>query len=162
MAQLSEKSTVNDIKDVLDKLKIEYPNSANKSELLKLVPTEEGTGEGGPSEGDNNTPQDNIDTHTPVVGVKPDITDPIIDVPEEPTVPDVPMKPEGDSWSDIIMGGGQDGPKNNIPEENYYTVVEGDTLVSIANKFGTSVAKIKKLNTMTSNVVRVGRKLRLV
>lgn len=38
-----------------------------------------------------------------------------------------------------------------------YTVVKGDTLYSIANKFNTSVNKLKELNNLGSNVLSVGQ-----
>lgn len=152
MTQVNDKSTVNDIKKFLDENGIEYSGSLSKSELLNLIPLEEDNSESDPME--------DVTTNTPTKNPKPDTSDPIVDIPD---VPYVPTEPASDSWSDIIMGGNsKGGPTNDIPDENYYTVVEGDTLVAIANKFAKSVAKIKKLNNMTSNVVRVGRKLRLV
>ena len=47
--------------------------------------------------------------------------------------------------------------KNN----NYvdYIVVKGDSLYSIANKFGTTVDKIKELNDLKSNIINVGDRL---
>ncbi len=43
-------------------------------------------------------------------------------------------------------------------ENNYvsYIVEKGDTLYSIANKFGTTVDKIKELNDLTSNTLTIG------
>ncbi len=40
-----------------------------------------------------------------------------------------------------------------------YTVVKGDSLYSIANKFGTTVDKIKELNDLKSNTLYIGDKL---
>ena len=56
------------------------------------------------------------------------------------------------------------GNLNNcvIKEEitnNYYTVVSGDTLYSIARKFNTTVDEIKRLNNLTSNSLTVGQRL---
>lgn len=154
MAQINDKSTVNDIKKFLDEHGIEYSGSLSKSELLNLIPLEDDN---------SDTDTGDVDTNMPIMGVEPDISNPIVDVPEEPVFPDQPIETTGNSWSDIIMGGNsKGGPTSSLPEENYYTVVEGDTLVAIANRFGKSVAKIKKLNNMTSNTVRVGRKLRMV
>ncbi len=51
----------------------------------------------------------------------------------------------------------------NIPYSgsDYYTVKAGDTLYSIANKFGTSVNELKSLNNLTSNSLSIGQKLKL-
>ncbi len=46
-------------------------------------------------------------------------------------------------------------------EENTYTVVSGDTLYGIANKFGTSVDKLKEMNNLKSNSLSIGQKLKL-
>ncbi len=46
------------------------------------------------------------------------------------------------------------------PEENIvHTVVKGDTLWSIANKYNTTVNEIKRLNNLTSNILSIGQKL---
>ncbi len=45
--------------------------------------------------------------------------------------------------------------------ETEYIVQRGDTLYSIANKFDTSVSKIKDLNNLTSNILVVGQKLKI-
>ena len=49
-----------------------------------------------------------------------------------------------------------DGEKDNI-----YIVQSGDSLWSIARKFGTTVDAIKRLNNLTSNTLQVGQKLLL-
>ena len=43
----------------------------------------------------------------------------------------------------------------------YYTVQKGDNLSSIAKKQGTTVQKLKQLNNLKSDVVRVGQRLRV-
>ena len=50
---------------------------------------------------------------------------------------------------------------NNYKDNNYvtYTVVKGDSLYSIANKFKTTVDNIKELNDLKSNVINAGDKL---
>ena len=48
-------------------------------------------------------------------------------------------------------------PKKTVG--NYYKVKKGDTLYSIAKKFGTTVAKIKEINGLKSNVISVGQHL---
>ena len=49
--------------------------------------------------------------------------------------------------------------KDSTTQENYYTVRRGDTLYSIANKFGTTVDTIKRLNNLTSNTLIIGQTL---
>ena len=46
---------------------------------------------------------------------------------------------------------------------NVYVVQEGDTLSSIARKYGTTVAELKKLNDMTDeqiHMIRIGQKIK--
>ncbi len=47
------------------------------------------------------------------------------------------------------------------PTAKYYTVVSGDTLGSIAKKFSTTVAAIKLLNLLSSDLIRIGQVLRV-
>lgn len=50
--------------------------------------------------------------------------------------------------------------KGLIPKDtNYYVVKSGDTLYSIAKKFGTSVDKLKDLNNLNSNLLSIGQKI---
>ena len=46
-----------------------------------------------------------------------------------------------------------------IKEEKFYTVEKGDTLWKIAKEFNTTVDKIKKINNLDSNVLKIGQKL---
>ncbi len=48
-----------------------------------------------------------------------------------------------------------------VPGERFYTVEKGDTLWSIAQKHGIAVEKLKQLNDLDSNVIRVGQKLKV-
>jgi len=54
-----------------------------------------------------------------------------------------------------VGGGGGGGTGNTI----YYTVVQGDTLSSIATRFGTTVAAIKAANGLVSDLIYVGQVL---
>ena len=52
------------------------------------------------------------------------------------------------------------GTTPEVPEETFtYTVVAGDTLFSLANRFNTTVAEIKRLNNLTSDVLSIGQQL---
>lgn len=57
------------------------------------------------------------------------------------------------------------GQRLIIPSQNneseLYTVVAGDTLYKIANKFNVSVDELKKLNNLTSNTLSIGQKLKI-
>ncbi len=46
-------------------------------------------------------------------------------------------------------------------QKNYHTVVKGDTLYSIARKYNTSVASIKKANGLRSNTISIGQQLKV-
>jgi len=47
------------------------------------------------------------------------------------------------------------------PEKVDYTIVEGDSLGKLAKKFGTTIELIKKSNGRTSDMIRVGDRLRI-
>lgn len=47
------------------------------------------------------------------------------------------------------------------PSGSIYTVVKGDTLSAIARKKGTTVAKIKAANGMSSDFLSIGKKLKI-
>ena len=47
------------------------------------------------------------------------------------------------------------------PKDEYYKVVKGDSLYSIARKFGISVDSLKKLNGLNSNLINVGDLLKI-
>ena len=54
------------------------------------------------------------------------------------------------------------GAKSSVGGEGkYYTVKKGDTLYKIATKHGLTVQKLKKLNGMKSDNIRVGQKLKV-
>jgi len=54
------------------------------------------------------------------------------------------------------------GIKYNSPiGGDYYTVKKGDSLWSIANKFGTTVKKLKEINKLSTNTLKVGQILKI-
>lgn len=57
----------------------------------------------------------------------------------------------------LIPINSQDKPSST--EDEYYTVVKGDSLYNIAKKFNTTVDEIIKNNNLTSTVLQVGDKL---
>lgn len=51
------------------------------------------------------------------------------------------------------------GNNNSTPSQNIYTVQKGDSLWTIANKYGTTVDNIKSANNLTSNNLSIGQTL---
>ena len=58
--------------------------------------------------------------------------------------------------------------KDDIPQKTsyakvplLYTVRKGDTLFSIGRKFGITVDAIRKLNSLSSDIIKPGKRLRL-
>lgn len=52
-------------------------------------------------------------------------------------------------------------PQGKISPENIYTVKKGDSLWTIANRYNTTVEKIKVLNNLTSNLLSIGQQLKI-
>jgi len=46
-------------------------------------------------------------------------------------------------------------------KDGYHVVESGETLYSIANKYSTSVQKIKNLNNLSNSKIIVGQKLKI-
>ncbi|MCI6002059.1 MAG: LysM peptidoglycan-binding domain-containing protein [Tenericutes bacterium] len=51
-------------------------------------------------------------------------------------------------------------PSQELPSETY-VVQKGDSLYSIARKFGTTVDSLKSINNLTSNLLSIGQVLRI-
>lgn len=52
-------------------------------------------------------------------------------------------------------------PGTSIEEPNTHTVSKGESLYSIANKYGTTVNELKSLNNLSSNTLSIGQVLKL-
>ena len=52
-------------------------------------------------------------------------------------------------------------PSPSIPSTNTYTVKSGDTLYSIARKFGTTVTNIQNKNNLSGTTLRLGQVLKI-
>lgn len=82
------------------------------------------------------------------------------EVPVTPTEPEVPAASE--DWASIFMPKPiETAPVPETRPENTYTVQDGDTLASIANSFHMSVGNLKRLNGLMSNVLFIGRVLKI-
>ncbi len=52
-------------------------------------------------------------------------------------------------------------PKNTTPSQKIYVVQKGDSLYSIATKYGVTVAELKSLNNLSSNLLSIGQQLKI-
>jgi len=102
---------------------------------------------------DNNNPIDaedpfdeEIEAIPPSQEDKPVIPEVVEPTPEVPTEIDTTIDEDEIKIEDIKL---------------YHTVVKGETLYAISRKHGVTVASIKQLNGLTSNIISVGQKLRV-
>lgn len=51
--------------------------------------------------------------------------------------------------------------KNDMPAANVYIVISGDSLYSIAKRYGVSVDELKRVNNKTSNLLTIGESLKI-
>ena len=91
---------------------------------------------------------------------------PVDPQPVTPEVPVTPTEPEvlaaSEDWASIFMPKlVESAPVPETRPENTYTVQDGDTLASIANSFHMSVGNLKRLNGLMSNVLFIGRVLKI-
>ena len=91
---------------------------------------------------------------------------PVDPQPVTPEVPVTPTEPEAPArsydWASIFMPKPvETAPVPETRPENTYTVQDGDTLASIANNFHMSVGNLKRLNGLMSNVLFIGRVLKI-
>ncbi|WP_225435981.1 LysM peptidoglycan-binding domain-containing protein [Ligilactobacillus agilis] len=66
----------------------------------------------------------------------------------------------GSTTSDSNSGNTSSTP-NNVVATSSYTVKAGDTLYAIASRYGLSVASLKALNNLNSNLIHVGQTLKV-
>ncbi|MEM6278194.1 MAG: LysM peptidoglycan-binding domain-containing protein [Verrucomicrobiota bacterium] len=52
-------------------------------------------------------------------------------------------------------------PSSSISEARYHKVVSGDTLYSLSQQYGSSVAELKRVNGLSGDTIRTGQSLRL-
>lgn len=91
---------------------------------------------------------------------------PVDPQPVTPEVPVTPTEPEAlaaseDSARIFMPKPVETAPVPETRPENTYTVQDGDTLASIANNFHMSVGNLKRLNGLMSNVLFIGRVLKI-
>lgn len=91
---------------------------------------------------------------------------PVDPQPVTPEVPVTPTEPEAPAqshdWASIFMPKPvETAPVPETRPENTYTVQDGDTLASIANSVHMSVGNLKRLNGLMSNVLFIGRVLKI-
>lgn len=130
-------------------------------------------------------PNKESDTQNPTTDFEPDFPGQTT----EPTIPATTtddfrpgMQPDGTNTSQPANPGGlinppvrSDRPSSTTPtttntstddlsdelSAQYYTVIDGDTLYSIARRYQTTVEQIKSLNGLQSNLIRRGMMLRV-
>lgn len=186
---VTDKNTVTEIKSWLDSHGIEYPSNAQKADLLKLVPGEPqedidqaeseativGQSEATSSVADSASSASDSSSMAsssaavdvqPVQPEAPVESAPVDPQPVTPEVPVTPTEPEAPArsydWASIFMPKPvETAPVPETRPENTYTVQDGDTLASIANSFHMSVGNLKRLNGLMSNVLFIGRVLKI-
>jgi LysM repeat protein len=60
-----------------------------------------------------------------------------------------------------LPGAGPGAARAQVPDDSTYTVKDGDTLYSIARRFGTSVRALRAWNDLESTAIEVGQTLRV-
>lgn len=71
------------------------------------------------------------------------------------------LKNNWQQYADAVVNAVADYIGVSTGEQGYYTVKSGDSLWSIAKKYGTTVDELKRLNNLTSNSLSIGQKLKL-
>jgi LysM repeat protein len=79
-------------------------------------------------------------------------------------VPTNPTKTEtnSSSWPTQPQANPTPAPsKPSKPTGTYHTIVKGDTLYNVSKRYGTTVAKIRQLNNMVDDNIKIGQELRV-
>jgi flagellum-specific peptidoglycan hydrolase FlgJ/LysM repeat protein len=80
-----------------------------------------------------------------------------------PSTSDVPFPGDprpGNKWDDPTPAK-PEAPEDQPVAPGYHRVVKGDTLYKLSRDYGTSVARIKQLNKMTTDDIKIGQVLRV-
>lgn len=102
----------------------------------------------------------------PIVPIKPpetareekeDTTDPSQEQADD-TADGQPVTDEG--FGDDKLDQPEEKPDPQ-PDNRFHVVSKGDTLYNISRRYGLSVAELKELNGLTSNLIKIGQKLRI-
>ncbi len=191
---VTDKNTVTEIKSWLDAHGIDYPSSAQKADLLKLVPGEsEDNIAKAESEADTTTDSQATDSSASSSAVTSSLSSAISSessfesaTPSSAPADVQPVAPESSSaatqpepvtlvvpdtsqaqyptsqsdWADVFMPGSSFTDQVPSTQPNMtYKVQPGDTVSKVANMYGMSVAKLKNLNGLSSNLLYIGRVL---
>lgn len=101
-----------------------------------------------------------VQPEAPVESAPVDLQPVTPEVPVTTTEPEAPA--QSHDWASIFMPKPvETAPVPETRPENTYTVQDGDTLASIANSFHMSVGNLKRLNGLMSNVLFIGRVLKI-
>lgn len=87
------------------------------------------------------------------------IRKPIIGKEKESILPDKPILHTPDPDHNLTVDNGE--KKVQIVNNNYYMVQKGDTLYSISRKYNLDIDKIRELNNLTGNDIKIGQTLKV-
>lgn len=108
-------------------------------------------------------PEPTLPVITPQKPVTPPQSDPV-PPPEKPATPPVKEDPFNETETKPATPPvTTDTPETNPPADTpqYHTVIKGDTLWNISQRYGTSVDELRRLNNMANNNIQLGQRLRV-
>ncbi|MBK8703749.1 MAG: LysM peptidoglycan-binding domain-containing protein [Saprospiraceae bacterium] len=126
-------------------------------------------------EGNNTTTKPNDKYNSPPVQVEPEPTLPVITPQKPPAQPQVVPAPPATQTvqpplTEDPFNANETPPTNTntttdtppAPDSpQYHTVIKGDTLWNISQRYGTSVDELRRLNNMANNNIQLGQRLRV-